>query len=74
MKTVKIAFIALLITFPVIFAKAQEPSQQIVSAPLKLSLSIKEKELCIGKEFEIRARMENISDTIQIIDKRDLWR
>lgn len=74
MKIVKLGFLSILITFLFICSDAQEISQKTDSSPLKLSLRIEEKELCVGKEFKILARMENISNTNQIIDKRNVWR
>lgn len=70
MKITKLGFLIILTTFLFIGGKAQET----VSKPLKLTLRIKEKELCVGKPFTISARLENISETEQIIDKKSLWR
>jgi len=42
--------------------------------PLKLTLKVEEKKLCAGKKIKIFARMENVSETAQIIDKRNLRR
>src|SRR5215203_721134 len=70
MKSASLVFLILLVGFSVITGKAQ----QAVSKPLKLSLQIKEKDLCVGKPFTILGRLENTGETEQIIDKKSLWR
>ncbi len=74
MKIFKLSFLTILIAFLFICGKAQESSPKTSSAPLKLSIRIEEKEFCVGKAFKILARMENISNKIQIVDKRNMWR
>ena len=50
-------------------------AQETVSKPLKLSLQIKDvAQLCVGKPFTISARLENVSNTEQLLDERKLWR
>lgn len=66
----RITFLALLIISFFSFGYAQESE----SLPLKLTLEVKEKKLCVGKTFTILARMENVSEKNQIVDKRNLWR
>ena len=74
MKITKLGFLIILTTFLFIGGKAQEVSQKSADLPLKLTLRFKEGKLCVGKEFKILARMENVSKETQIIDERNLWR
>jgi hypothetical protein len=74
MKITKLGFLIILTTFLFICGKAQEISQRPDNLPLKLTLKVEEGKLCVGKEFKILARMENVSKETQIIDERNLWR
>ena len=71
MKTSKLTFSIILTAVLLISGNAQET----VSKPLKLTLQIKDAEQpCIGKPFTISARLENVSQTEQLLDERKLWR
>ena len=71
MRIGQLAFLIILSAILLTGVKAQE----LVSKPLKLSLQIKDTEqLCIGKPFTITARLENVSEIGQLIDKKSLWR
>ena len=70
MKIRRIAFFIILSVVCLTGVNAQEP----VSKPLRLTLRIKEKELCVGQPFTISVRLENVSKTEQLLDERKLWR
>jgi hypothetical protein len=74
MKIIKLNFLIILTSIFFVYGEAQEVPTKSADLPLKLTIKVEEKELCIGREFKIVARMENVSDTVQIIDERDLWR
>ena len=61
-----------LLLFPLCFAQKTDKNSSPV--PLKLELRIDQKELCVGKTFEVVARLTNISSKNVIIDNRLVWR
>lgn len=74
MKITKLIFLTTLIAFLFSYGNAQDLTQNSESLPLKLTIRVKEKKLCVGKEFTILARLENLNNNEQIIDNRNLWR
>ena len=56
------------------FCFAQKPDENNSPVPLKLELRIDQKKLCIGKTFEVVARLTNISSKNVTIDDRLVWR